>query len=163
MATYFSLISEIHDVMNDGGRLGEITRLMERIGEWAKKQSEIILTMPFFFNPEHEKAFIAELGEELLDVFDAFGIDNLRYRKENGTSFQFGTVFDSEGQPVFTIFGAEFYAENGKRYDRISKIPVDQVVCYWYNDVPRGWFIKLPNYDTGKTFILELEKIEIDD
>lgn len=147
--------------MNDGGRLCEITQIMEDIGKWAKVQSERILTTPFL-NPEHEEANIAELGEALLFIFDNFGIDSLRHR--NGTSFQFGTVFDSYQQPVFTIYGAEFYSENGKKYNHISEIPVDEAICYWYNSVPRSWFIKLTNHENPKKpLIIELEKIEVDD
>ena len=160
MSIYYPNIVKIHDIMNDGGRLGEITQIMEDIGEWAKVLSERILTTPFL-NPEHEEANIAELGEALLFIFDNFGIDNLRYR--NGTSFQFGTVFDSDQQPVFTIYGAEFYSEDGKKYNRISEIPVDEAICYWYNGIPRGWFMKLTNHeDTKKPLILELEKVEVD-
>ena len=160
MAIYYPNIVKVHDVMNDGGRLGEITQIMEDIGEWAKVQSERILTTPFL-NPEHEEANIAELGEALLFIFDNFGIDSLRYR--NGTSFQFGTVFDSDQQPVFTIYGAEFYSEDGKKYNRFSEIPVNVVVCYWYNDVPRGWFMKLTNYnEPKKPLFIELEKPEVD-
>ena len=97
----------------------------------------------------------------MLDLFDAFDKDELRI--ENGTSFQFGTVFDSDQQPVFTIHGAEFYSEDGKRYNRFSEIPVNVVVCYWYNDVPRGWFMKLTNHaDPKKPLILELENTEVD-
>ena len=160
MPIYYPNIVKIHDVMNDGGRLGEITQILKDIGEWAKVQSERILTTPFL-NPEHEEANIAELGEALLFIFDNFGIDSLRYR--NGTSFQFGTVFNSEHQPVFTIHGIEFYSEDGKKYNRFSEIPVDVVVCYWYNDVPRGWFMKLTNYnEPKKPLFIELEKTEVD-
>lgn len=160
MAIYYPNIVKIHDVMNDRGRLGEITQIMEDIVEWAKVQSERILTTPFL-NPEHEETNIAELGEALLFIFDNFGIDSLRYR--NGTSFQFGTVFNSEQQPVFTIHGIEFYSEDGKKYNSFSEIPVNVVVCYWYNDVPRGWFMKLTNHeDPKKPLILELEKTEVD-
>lgn len=160
MSIYYPGIVKVHDVMNDGGRLGEITKVMEDIGEWAKVQSERILTTPFL-NPEHEEANIAELGEALLFIFDNFGIDSLRYR--NGTSFQFGTVFNSERQPVFTIRGIEFYSEDGKKYNRFSEIPVNVVVCYWYNDVPRGWFMKSTNHeDPKKPLFIELEKAEVD-
>lgn len=160
MAIYYPNIVKIHDVMNDGRRLGEITQILKDIGEWAKVQSERILTTPFL-NPEHEEANIAELGEALLFIFDNFGIDSLRYR--NGTSFQFGTVFDSEQQPVFTIHGIEFYSEDGKKYNSFSEIPVNVVVCYWYNDVPRGWFMKLTNHeDPKKPLFIELEKPEVD-
>ena len=160
MAIYYPNIVKIHDVMNDGGRLCEITQIMEDIGEWAKVQSERILTTPFL-NPEHEEENIKELGEALLFIFDNFGIDSLRYR--NGTSFQFGTVFDSDKQPVFTIHGIEFYSEDGKKYNRFSEIPVNVVVCYWYNDVPRGWFMKLTNHNEPKKQpFIELEKVEVD-
>ena len=160
MSIYYPNIVKVHDVMNDGGRLGEITQIMEDIGEWAKVQSERILTTPFL-NPEHEEANIAELGEALLFIFDNFGIDSLRYR--NGTSFQFGTVFDSEQQPVFTIHGIEFYSEDGKKYNHFSEIPVNVVVCYWYNDIPRGWFMKLTNHnEPKKPLFIELEKPEVD-
>ena len=160
MSIYYPSIVKVHDVMNDGRRLGEIIQILKDIGEWAKVQSERILTTPFL-NPEHEEANIAELGEALLFIFDNFGIDSLRYR--NGTSFQFGTVFDSDQQPVFTIHGIEFYSEDGKKYNRFSEIPVDEVICYWYNNVPRSWFMKLTNHeDPKKPLILELEKVEVD-
>lgn len=160
MAIYYPNIVKIHDVMNDGRRLDEITQILKDIGEWAKVQSERILTTPFL-NPEHEEENIKELGEALLFIFDNFGIDSLRYR--NGTSFQFGTVFNSEQQPVFTIHGIEFYSEDGKKYDRFSEIPVNVVVCYWYNDVPRGWFMKLTNHNEPKKQpFIELEKVEVD-
>ena len=161
MSIYYPNIVKVHDVMNDSRRAIEIIQIMKDIGEWAKVQSERILTTPFL-NPEYEEANIAELGEALLFIFDNFGIDNLRYR--NGTSFQFGTVFNSDKQPVFTIYGAEFYSEDGKRYNSFSEIPVDKAICYWYNGVPRGWFMKSTNHaDPKKPLILELEKIEIDD
>ena len=160
MPIYYPNIVKVHDVMNDGRRLGEIIQILKDIGEWAKVQSERILTTPFL-NPEHEEENIKELGEALLFIFDNFGIDSLRHR--NGTSFQFGTVFDSYQQPVFTIYGAEFYSEDGKKYNRISEIPVGVFVCYWYNDVPRGWFRKSTNHENPKKpFILELEKVEVD-
>ena len=57
MAIYYPNIVKIHDIMNDGGRLGEITQIMKDIGEWAKVQSERILTTQFL-NPEHEEANI---------------------------------------------------------------------------------------------------------
>lgn len=160
MSIYYPNITKIHDVMNDSRRAVEIIQIMEDIVEWAKVQSERILTTPFL-NPEHEEATIAELGKELLFIFDNFGIDSLRHR--NGTSFQFGTVFNSDKQPVFTIYGAEFYSENGKKYNSFSEIPVDEVICYWYNSTPRGWFMKLTNYnEPKKPLFIELEKTEVD-
>ena len=115
-----------------------------------------------FSCPEDEESAISALGDDLLDMFNAFDTDKLRI--ENGTSFQFGTVLDIYQQPVFTIYGAEFYSEDGKKYNHISEIPVDEVICYWYNGVPRGWFMKSTKYtDPKKPLILELEKTEVDD
>ena len=160
MAIYYPNIVKIHDVMNDGRRLGEITQIMEDIVEWAKATSQKIMNTKFSC-PEDEESAISALGDDLLEMFDAFDTDKLRI--ENGTSFQFGTVFNSDKQPVFTIYGAEFYSEDGKKYDCFSEIPVNVVVCYWYNDVPRGWFMKLTNHeDPKKPLFIELEKPEVD-
>lgn len=160
MKAYYYILMDIHNAAKKETTLGEITQIMEDIGEWAKAASQRIMTTRFF-RPEDEERAISALGNALLDLFDAFDTDKLK--AENGTEFKFGTVFDSDQQPVFTIHGAEFYTEDGKKYNSISKIPVDEVVCYWYNSVPRGWFMKLTNYkDPKKPLILELEKIEVD-
>lgn len=156
MAIYYPNIVKIHDVMNDGGRLGEITQIMEDIGKWAKVQSERILTTPFL-NPEHEEENIKELGEALLFIFDNFGIDSLRYR--NGTSFRFGTVFDSDQQPVFTIYGAEFYTEEGERYKELSEVPMGVICSWWFNEYPHSFFIKMPHPRTGKPVVVPCDDV----
>lgn len=162
MKNYYSIMCDIHESTKKGYTpLGKITRIMEDMGEWAKAASQRIMTTRFF-RPEDEENAVSALGDALLDMFNAFDTNKLRI--EDGTSFQFGTVFNSEQQPVFTIHGSEFYAENGKKYNRFSEIPVDVVVCYWYKDVPRGWFMKLTNYqDHRKPIFIELEKTEIND
>ena len=161
MKDYYSIFIDICEAAKGNVTLGEITQIMEDMREWAKATSQKIMDTKFSC-PEDEESAISALGDALLDMFDAFDTDKLRI--ENGTSFQFGTVFDSYQQPVFTIYGAEFYSEDGKKYNRICEIPVDEVICYWYNGVPRGWFMKLTNYnEPKKPLILELEKIEVDD
>ncbi len=155
MKAYYDIMTDIHKAAKQGNApLGEITQIMEDIGEWAKTASQRIMATKFF-HPHDEENAISALGDALLGMFDTFGTDPLQI--ENGTSFRFGTVFNSEEQPVFTIYGAEFYTENGERYDRISKIPTGEIVCYWYNNAPRGWFMKLTNHKTGKPFISEIE------
>lgn len=150
---------DICEAAKENATLGEITQIMEDMRGWAEVQSQKIMNTKFSC-PEDEEGVISALGKSLLDLFDAF--DNEHLKIENGTSFQFGTVFNNEQQPVFTIHGAEFYSEDGKKYNRFSEIPVDVVVCYWYNDVPRGWFMKLTNYnEPKKPLFLELEKTEI--
>ena len=140
--------------------LGEITQIMEDMREWAKSTSQKIMDTKFSC-PEDEESAISALGDVLLGMFDAFDTDKLSIAE--GTSFQFGTVFDSYQQPVFTIYGAEFYSKDGKKYNRFSEIPVNVVVCYWYNDVPRGWFMKVTNYnEPKKPLFIELEKTEVD-
>ena len=162
MKNYYSVMCDIHNIAKKGNApLGEITQIMEDIGEWAKAASQRIMATKFF-RPEDEENAVSALGDALLDMFDAFDTNKLRI--EDGTSFQFGTVFNNEQQPVFTIHGAEFYSEDGKKYNRFSEIPVDVVVCYWYKDIPRGWFMKLTNYkNPKKPLFLELEKTEIND
>lgn len=161
MKDYYSIFIDICEAAKGNATLGEITQIMEDMREWAKAASQKIMDTKFSC-PEDEEGDVSILGEVLLGMFDTF--DTAKLKIENGTSFQFGTVFDSDQQPVFTIHGAEFYTEDGKKYNSISKIPVDEVVCYWYNSVPRGWFMKLTNYeDPKKPLILELEKIEVDD
>ena len=161
MKAYYYILMDIHNAAKKETTLGEITQIMEDIGEWAKAASQRIMTTRFF-RPEDEERAISALGNALLDLFDVFDTDKLRI--EDGTEFKFGTVFNSEQQPVFTIHGAEFYSEDGKKYNRFSEIPVDVVVCYWYNDIPRGWFMKLTNYnEPKKPLFLELEKTEIND
>lgn len=162
MKAYYYLLMDIHKAAKkDNATLGEITQIMEDIGEWAKAASQRIMTTSFF-RPEDEESAISALGNALLDLFDAFDTNKLRI--EDGTEFRFGTVFNSEQQPVFTIHGIEFYSKDGKKYNHFSEIPVDVVMCYWYNDVPRGWFMKLTNYnEPKKPFFIELEKIEVDD
>lgn len=164
MAVYYPILNDIHRVMNNGGKLGEITQLMEKIGTWAKATSERIISA-HSLDSWHKEQWLLDLGEELLNVFDAFGVDGLRHRKENGTSFKFGTVFDTEGQPVFTVYGSEFFTENGNKYNRISEIPTGEVACYWYDDVPRGWFIKLPHPRTGVITVVPCDDVmpKIDD
>ena len=160
MKDYYTIMMNIYEAAERNVTLGEITKIMEEVREWAKATSQKIMNTKFSC-PEDEESAISALGNALLDLFDAFDKDELRI--ENGTSFQFGTVFDSDQQPVFTIHGAEFYSEDGKRYNRFSEIPVNVVVCYWYNDVPRGWFMKLTNHaDPKKPLILELENTEVD-
>ena len=161
MRNYYCILMDIYKAAKGNVTLGEIIQIMEDMREWAEVQSQKIMNTKFNYSEDEESA-ISALGKSLLGFFDAF--DNEHLKIENGTSFQFGTVFDSNQQPVFTIHGAEFYTEDGKKYNSISKIPVDEVVCYWYNSVPRGWFMKLTNYeDPKKPLILELEKIEVDD
>ena len=162
MKNYYSIMCDICETAkNDYAPLGKITQIMEDIGKWAKAVSQKIM-VTHFFRPEDEENAVSALGDALLDMFDAFDTDKLRI--EDGTSFQFGTVFNNEQQPVFTIHGAEFYAEDGKKYNRFSEIPVDVVVCYWYNNIPCGWFMKLTNYkDPKKPIFIELEKTEIND
>lgn len=160
MRNYYCILMDICKAAKEKATLGEITQIMEDMREWAEVQSQKIMNTKFSC-PEDEKGAISALGKALLGLFDAF--DNEHLKIENGTSFQFGTVFDSDQQSVFTIYGAEFYTEDCKRYNRISEIPVDKIVCYWYNNSPRGWFMKLTNYkDPKKPLILELEKIEVD-
>ena len=161
MRNYYCILMDICKAAKGNVTLGEIIQIMEDMREWAEVRSQEIMNTKFNCSEDEESA-ISALGKSLLGFFDAF--DNEHLKIENGTSFQFGTVFDSNQQPVFTIHGAEFYTEDGKKYNSISKIPVDEVVCYWYNSVPRGWFMKLTNYeDPKKPLILELEKIEVDD
>lgn len=159
MRNYYCILMDICEAAKENATLGEITQIMEDMRGWAEVQSQKIMNTKFSC-PEDEEGVISALGKSLLDLFDAF--DNEHLKIENGTSFQFGTVFNNEQQPVFTIHGAEFYSEDGKKYNRFSEIPVDVVVCYWYNDVPRGWFMKLTNYnEPKKPLFLELEKTEI--
>ena len=151
---------DIYEAAEGKVTLGEITKILEDIGEWAKATSQEIMDTKFSC-PEDEESAISALGDDLLDMFNAFDTDKLRI--EEGTSFQFGTVFNSEQQPILTIHGIEFYSEDGKKYNRFSEIPVNVVVCYWYNDVPRGWFMKLTDYnEPKKPFFIELEKSEVD-
>lgn len=161
MKNYYDIMIDIcKTVKNDYVPLGKITQIMEDVGKWAKAVSQKIMAT-HFPRPEDEENAVSALGDALLDMFDAFDTDKLRI--EDGTSFQFGTVFNSEQQPIFTIHGAEFYSEDGKKYNRFSEIPVDVVVCYWYNDAPRGWFMKLTNYnEPKKPLFIELEKTEVD-
>lgn len=161
MKAYYYILMDIHNAAKkENATLGEITQIMEDIGEWAKAASQRIMTTRFF-RPEDEEKAISALGNALLDLFDAFDTDKLRI--EDGTEFRFGTVFNSEQQSVFTIHGIEFYSEDGKKYNRFSEIPVDVVVCYWFNNIPRGWFMKIKNYDDAKKpLFLELEKTEVD-
>ena len=161
MKDYYFIIEDIHKIAKkENATLGEITQIMEEVGEWAKAASQRIMTTRFS-RPKDEESAISALGNALLDLFDAFDTDKLK--AENGTEFKFGTVFNSEQQPVFTIHGIEFYSEDGKKYDRFSEIPVNVVVCYWYNGVPRGWFIKLTNSsEPKKQPFIELEKVEVD-
>lgn len=159
MRNYYCILMDICEVAKENTTLGEITQIMEDMRGWVEVQSQKIMNTKFSC-PEDEESAISALGKALLGLFDAFDTDKLRI--EDGTEFKFGTVFNSEQQPVFTIHGAEFYSEDGKKYNRFSEIPVDVVVCYWYNDVPRGWFMKLTNYnEPKKPLFLELEKTEI--
>lgn len=159
MRNYYCILMDICEAAKENATLGEITQIMEDMREWAEVQSQKIMNTKFNCSEDEESA-ISALGKTLLGLFDAFDDEHLKI--ENGTSFQFGTVFNNEQQPVFTIHGAEFYSEDGKKYNRFSEIPVDVVVCYWYNDVPRGWFMKLTNYNKPKKpLFLELEKTEI--
>lgn len=162
MKNYYSIMEDIHETTKNGyAPLGKVTQIMESIGKWAEAESQKIIATRFSC-PEDEENAISALGDGLLDMFNAFNTNKLRI--EDGTSFQFGTVFNSEQQPVFTIHGTEFYSEDGKKYNRFSEIPVDVVVCYWYKDVPRGWFMKLTNYkNPKKPLFLELEKTEVND
>lgn len=158
MKPYYFIIEDIHKIAKkENATLGEITQIMEEVGEWAKAASQRIMTTRFF-RPKDEASAVSALGNALLDLFDAFDTDKLK--AENGTEFKFGTVFNSDQQPVFTIYGAEFYSENGKKYNRFSEIPVDEVICYWYNNTPCGWFMKVTNHENQ--IILELEKVEVD-
>lgn len=160
MKDYYTIMMDICEAAKGNVTLGEITKIMEDMREWAKATSQKIMDTKFSC-PEDEESAISALRNVLLDMFDAFDTGKLRI--EDGTSFQFGTVFDSDQQPVFTIYGAEFYSEDGKKYNRISEIPVDKAICYWYNGVPRGWFMKSTNHaDPKKPLILELEKTEVD-
>ena len=155
MRNYYCILMDICEVAKENATLGEITQIMEGMREWAEVQSQKIMNTKFNC-PEDEEGAISALGKSLLGLFDAF--DNEHLKIENGTSFQFGTVFDSNQQPVFTIYGAAFYTEDGKRYDRISEIPVDKIVCYWYNGTPHGWFMKLANHEDPKApLIFEIE------
>ena len=160
MKDYYTIMMDICEAAKGNVTLCEITQIMEDMREWAKATSQKIMDTKFSC-PEDEESAISALGDALLDMFDAFDTDKLRI--EDGTSFQFGTVFNSDKQPVFTIYGAEFYSEDGKRYNSFSEIPVDEVICYWYNDVPRSWFMKLTNYnEPKKPLFIELEKTEVD-
>lgn len=160
MKDYYTIMMDIYEAAEGKVTLGEITKILEDIGEWAKATSQEIMDTKFSC-PEDEESAISALGDDLLDMFNAFDTDKLRI--EEGTSFQFGTVFNSEQQPILTIHGIEFYSEDGKKYNRFSEIPVNVVVCYWYNDVPRGWFMKLTDYnEPKKPFFIELEKSEVD-
>lgn len=160
MRNYYCILMDICEVAKENTTLGEITQIMEDMRGWAEVQSQKIMNTKFSC-PEDEEGAISALGKALLGLFDAFDTDKLRI--EDGTEFKFGTVFNSEQQPVFTIHGAEFYSEDGKKYNRFSEIPVDVVVCYWYNNVPRGWFMKLTNYnEPKKPLFIELEKTEVD-
>lgn len=160
MKDYYTIMMDICEAAKGNVTLGEITQIMEDMREWAKATSQKIMDTKFSC-PEDEESAISALGDVLLGMFDAF--DTNKQRIEDGTSFQFGTVFDNYKQPVFTIYGAEFYSEDGKKYNRFSEIPVNVVVCYWYNDVPRGWFMKVTNYnEPKKPLFIELEKPEVD-
>lgn len=159
MKDYYTIMMDIYEAAEGNVTLDEITQIMEDIGEWAKAASQKIMDTKFSC-PEDEENAISALGDDLLDMFDAFDTDKLRI--EDGANFQFGTVFNIYQQPVFTIHGIEFYSEDGKKYNRFSEIPVNVVVCYWYNDVPRGWFMKLTNYnEPKKPLFIELEKPEV--
>lgn len=160
MKDYYTIMMDIYEAAEGNVTPGEIIKIMEEVGEWAKDASQSIMDTKFSC-PEDEESAISALGDDLLDMFNAFDTDKLRI--EEGTSFQFGTVFNSEQQPILTIHGIEFYSEDGKKYNRFSEIPVNVVVCYWYNDVPRGWFMKLTDYnEPKKPFFIELEKPEVD-
>ena len=160
MRNYYCILMDICVAAKENATLGEITQIMEDMREWAEVQSQKIMNTKFNYSEDEESA-ISALGKSLLDLFDAFDDEHLKI--ENGTSFQFGTVFNNEQQPVFTIHGAEFYSEDGKKYNRFSEIPVDVVVCYWYNDIPRGWFMKLTNYnEPKKPLFIKLEKTKVD-
>lgn len=161
MKDYYTIMMDICEAAKENATLGEITQIMSSMREWAKAASQKIMDTKFSC-PEDEEDAVSTLGEMLLGMFDAFEIDHLKI--ENGTSFKFGTVFDSEHQPVFTIHGTEFYSEDGEKYDHISDIPVGRAVSYWYNNNPHGWFMKLTNYvNHKKPLVYELEKIETND
>lgn len=154
MKAYYYLLMDIHKVAKqENAPLGEITQIMEDIGEWAKAASQRIMATKFS-RPEDEENTVSVLGDALLDLFAAFGTEPLQI--ENGASFKYGTVFNADDLPLFTIHGAEFYTEDGEKYDRISQIPVGVVCFFWYNNNPFGSFIKLPRTRTGEIVLRDI-------
>lgn len=154
MKPYYFIMEDICEIAKkENATLGEITQIMEDMGEWAKSVSQKIMTTKFF-RPEDEESAVYALGDALLDMFNAFDTDQLRI--ENGTEFRHGTIFNADSLPIYTIPGAEFYSEDGEKYNRISDIPVGVVCFFWYNDSPFSSFIKLPRPRTGEIVLRDI-------
>lgn len=157
MEDYYTIMMNIYEAAEGGNAtLGEITQIMEDMREWVKAASQKIIGTKFSC-PEDEESAISALGDDLLDMFDAFDTDKLRI--ENGTSFQFGTVFDIYQQPVFTIYGAEFYTEEGERYKELSEVPMGVICSWWFNECPHSFFIKMPHPRTGKPVVVPCDDV----
>ena len=78
MKDYYTIMMDIYEAAEGGNAtLGEIAQIMEDMREWVKAASQKIIGTKFSC-PEDEESAISALGDDLLDMFDAFDTGKLR-------------------------------------------------------------------------------------
>lgn len=152
--SYLSVLNIIKDTADNS--IGKTSALIALIDNYANKEAERILTTDFLSMAAEEKQ-LDFLEHKLLNLFDALKFE--QFKKENGTTFRFGTFFDSDGDPIFTIQGSEFYTEEGERYKELSEVPMGVVCSWWFNEYPHSFFIKMPHPRTGKPVVVPCDDV----
>ena len=151
--SYLSVLNIVKDTADNS--VNKTSALIALIVNYANKEAEQILATNFSDLVAEEKQ-LNILEHKLLNLFDALAFE--QFKKENGTTLRFGTFFDSEGDPIFTIKGSEFYTEEGERYKELSEVPMG-VVCWWFNECPHSFFIKMPHPQTGKPVVVPCDDV----
>lgn len=152
--SYLSVLTIIKDAADN--TIVKTAALVALIDSYANKEAERILITNFSDSVAEEKQ-LNLLEHKLLNLFDALKFE--QFKKENGTTFRFGTFFDSDGDPIFTIQGSEFYTEEGERYKELSEVPMGVVCSWWFNEYPHSFFIKMPHPRTGKPVVVPCDDV----
>lgn len=158
--TYLSVLDIVKSTADNS--ISKTAALISLIDSYANKEARRILATDFSDLAAEEKQMNI-LEHKLLNLFDVLTFE--QFKKENGTSFRFGTFFDSDGDPIFTIQGSEFYTEEGERYKELSEVPMGVVCSWWFDEYPHSFFIKMPHPRTGKSVVVPCDDVmpKIDD
>lgn len=94
--SYLSVLTIIKDAADN--TIVKTAALVALIDSYANKEAERILITNFSDSVAEEKQ-LNFLEHKLLNLFDALKFE--QFKKENGTTFRFGTFFDSDGDPIY--------------------------------------------------------------